>query len=489
MTAAQTSLLIDRAAILDACGDAVIQGHSIWIIGDRIKAIGKRHELPVPPETTIIDANRKYAIPGLLNANVHLFGAYTLERLARHFGNYEALIAEAAQIALKNGVTTVFDTWGPRRFLMSVRDQIDEGKLTGSRIFCAGNIIGFDGPLSVDFFPKDMEAASAAFATRINAIWAENVGRHLMWLTPEQVGKEVRKYTANKMDFLKYASNEHGAQAAGAFLAFSPRAQRVIVDEAHHAGITAQAHCTSVEGLRSAMDAGCDLITHCNITGPTLIPADTLALFAQRNIGAVVFPWTQRRLDWLFSNASDAGLGAAFMHTMWRAADANVRNLLRSDAPLLMGTDGLLLPTEYKSDPGFGRWLGVDNHMDLADGHFLWLKAMEEKGCSPLEILRAATRNVARAYAKDDELGTLESGKRADLVILDENPLMSADNYRKIHMVIKDGALIDRNHLPECPVLTAGETLTPPEEAVFVPFLAVGKTPLFPMCSCGFGRR
>src|SRR6202035_4635298 len=116
--------------------------------------------------------------------------------------------------------------------------------------------------------------------------WVENVGRHLMWLTPEQVGQEVRAYIARGIDFIKYASNDHWP---GAFLAFSPRAQAFIVEEAHRVGITAQAHSMSVEGLRVAIEAGCDLITHCNITGPVSIPQATLELFAARRTGAVVF--------------------------------------------------------------------------------------------------------------------------------------------------------------------------------------------------------
>lgn len=58
---------------------------------------------------------------------------------------------------------------------------------------------------------------------------------------------------------------------------------------------------------------------------------------------------------------------------------------------------------------------------------------MEEKGYPPMKSLQAATRSITQAYGKGHELGTLETGKRADLVILDGNPLDSANNYSKIH--------------------------------------------------------
>jgi len=480
------SLIISGATIIDGVADQLIEGQSIRIEGRRIEAIGNRDELGATPGAQVIDAHGKYVIPGLMNANVHLLADVRLENLARHLDHFEELIAEAAQVALKNGLTTVFDTWGPRRPLMVVRDRINAGELPGSRIFCAGNIVGFDGPFSPDFFPKGLEVASAAFAKRINAIWVENVGRHLMWLTPEQVGGQVRRYIEKGVDFIKYAANEHGAQAAGAFLQFSPPVQEAIAEEAHRAGITVQAHTMTVEGLRMAIETGCDLIQHVNITGPTPIPERTLQLLADRKTGAVVFPFTQRRLDWFFEHSSQSALSTDLIHTMYRAADANVRNLIPSGAALLLANDAAVFAPELESDPTWSQWLGpdVDNYLDLSQGHFFWFKAMEEKGCLPMEMLRAATRNIAAAYGKADDLGTLEPGKLADLLILDKNPLEAAEHYRDIHLVIKDGMIVDRMALPTTPVLT--RPMEPPaaEEAAYVPFLRTGRIRRSPMCMC-----
>src|SRR5262245_18474307 len=133
-------LLIYGATIIDGVAERPVEGKTIWIEGTRIKAIGMRDELSVPADVPVIDARGKYVIPGLMNANVHLLGDSRMENLLRHLGRYEELIAEAAQVALKGGLTTVFDTWGPRRSLMTVRDRVNAGELPGCRIFCAGNI-------------------------------------------------------------------------------------------------------------------------------------------------------------------------------------------------------------------------------------------------------------------------------------------------------------------------------------------------------------
>lgn len=472
------TLAITGATIIDATGGKPIEEGVILVEGKRIVAVGDR-STPVPPAAKKIIATGKYIIPGLMNANVHLLCDTRLENLVRHMGQLEELIAEAAQVALKNGQTTVFDTWGPRRFLMAVRDRIEAGETPGSRIFCAGNIVGLEGPFSQDFNAKVAEVASAALTRRINSIWVENVGRHLMWLTPDQVAKELRTYIGKGVDFIKYASNEHFWASAGAFLSFSPQVQAVIVEQAHRAGITAQAHTMSVEGLRIAVEAGCDLIQHSNITGPVAIPETTLELMARRKTGAAVFPFTQRRFEWILKDASD------LQRTMWRASDTNARNFIRCGASLLLANDGSIFAPEMATDPLLSKsWIvpGEDSLGDLGLGHFAWIKAMAEKDCPPMEILRAATHNVAVAYGKDKDLGTLEPGKLADLLILDKNPLQAAENYRCIHMILKDGAIVDRDALPTKPILTKPMEPPAPEEACYVPFL-VGNDK-FPPCPC-----
>jgi cytosine/adenosine deaminase-related metal-dependent hydrolase len=97
---------------------------------------------------------------------------------------------------------------------------------------------------------------------------------------------------------------------------------------------------------------------------------------------------------------------------------------------------------------------GEDNLAELGQGHFHWFKAMEEKGLPAMEGLKAATRNIAVAYGKGDELGSVEPGKIADLLILNRNPLEAAENYRSIEMVIKEGTIVEREGLPANPILT-----------------------------------
>ncbi|MEV8318500.1 amidohydrolase family protein [Streptomyces sp. NPDC059900] len=478
------SLLLTGATVIDGVSDGGIEGQSILVDNGRIVAIGRSEEIPVPPDHEIVDLSGKFIIPGLMNANVHLFVNVLFETLVRYEGRYEDLIAEAAQVALKGGMTTVFDTWGPRRALMAVRDKIDRGEIAGSRVRCAGNIIGFDGPFSPDFIGRTPGVGSSHFVDRVNAAWVENSGRHLMWLTPEAVGEEVGKYIEHGIDFVKYASNEHGGTSAGAFLQFSERTQRAIVREAHRAGLTAQAHVSSVEGLRISIEAGCDLVQHCNMTGPVEIPSETLELLSQGRCGAVIFPLTDSGMAALKESVSD------LEWTMWKASDANARNLISVGATILLANDGGIFAPEVMQEPMIkGTWNGLPEDEALgrlATGHFVWLRAMEEKGMAPMDLLHAATRNVARAYKAEDDLGTLEVGKIADMVVLDEDPLQAAKNYRSIHAVVKDGALVDLDALPERPLLTADLPAPLEEETRYKKALHDGvRLPGCPTCVTG----
>jgi predicted amidohydrolase YtcJ len=99
-------------------------------------------------------------------------------------------------------------------------------------------------------------------------------------------------------------------------------------------------------------------------------------------------------------------------------------------------------------------------------------------------MLKAATRNIAVAYGKGQELGAILPGFAADLVILDENPLQGAKNYRRIHAILKDGVVVDREALPVNPILTRPIEAPTGEEASYRAFLSGSAFPLCPMCSC-----
>lgn len=444
---AAQALAVTGATVIDPLAAAPLADGVLLVEGGRIAAVGAATDVDVPAGTPAIDVRGKFVIPGLMDANVHLYLNLDLETLIKYEGRYHEIILEAAQLALKTGQTTVFDTWGPLGALAQARDMINAGEAPGSRIYFAGNIIGFDGPLSADFRAAAAAHVSKSFVRRTNEAWVHGTGRDLMWMTPDSVRAAIREYTGTGVDFLKYGSSGHVEMF---FISFSERVQRVIVEEGHRAGMTVQTHTTSVESLDMAIEAGVDIITHGDISGPVVpIPMETLRKLVERDIAVSVLPITRRRLEALREHNPEGTLTPYMVigrENQARMIEAGVSLLLSTDAgikhPVLLAESATLA-----SDT-------VDQRTKLGEGHFNALVALEELGMEPMEILRSATSHIARAYELDDEIGALRPGMIADLVILDANPLEAARNYRAIHAVIKDGRRVDLDALPVNPIIS-----------------------------------
>jgi len=442
---AQHSVAVVGATLIDGTGTPAVKDAVVVIEGKTIAAVGPRASVQIPPGATIVNAAGKFIIPGLMDANVHLILNSSIEFLARYEGHFEDLIEEAAQVTLRQGLTTVFDSWGPLQPLLNVREKIKRGDAIGSRMFVAGNIVGFSGPFGRDFNGAGGATASKPFVKRINQVWEENTGPQLMWLTPEQLRPEIQKYIARGIDFLKYGASGHRDED---FIMFSPAAQKVIIEECHRAGIIVQTHTTNNEALRLVLEAGVDMMQHGAKTGLVEMPDSTIQLMLEKKVYCAVQPRTAERLKIEVDEAAgdDRGKKEQVRH-------ANQVRLVKAHAPLLLATDaGVMDPDSLEVMKPKMR---IDRLTELGEAHFVWFKAMAEKGMTPMEEIVSATRNIAAAYHKLDQIGTLEKGKFADLVVLDADPLADINNIRKISMVMKEGTVVDRDKLPTRRFLTA----------------------------------
>ncbi|MDJ0653564.1 MAG: amidohydrolase family protein [Xanthomonadales bacterium] len=450
------TLAITGATIIDGTGADPLRKGTVLVENGRIAAVGRSGDVAVPDGARVIDGKGKFVIPGLMDANLHLFLNLDTETLIKYEDRYDEIIVEAAQITLKSGLTTVFDTWGPRAALVKARDTINAGEVPGSRIYLAGNIIGFDGPLSADFRGDAAAHFKKSVVKRINDTWEEGTGRRLTWMGPDEVADVVKDYATRDMDFLKYGSSGHTEMS---FISFSGRVQKAIVDAGHDAGMTVQVHTTSVESLDMAIEAGVDILTHCEITGPTVgMPDETVGKLVERQIPCSVLPVTKRRID-----ALKADKPSNFLVPFMVTGRANTKKMIDAGAILLLSTDAGIehpvMTAESEVDS-----ITVDQRTAVGEGHFNALVGFEEMGMDPMEILKSTTSHIARAYQLDDEIGTVEPGKIADLVILSSNPLKSATNYRTIDTVIKSGNIVDRDALPLAPLISNQVPPEPTEE-------------------------
>ena len=455
---AQQATVVVGGTLIDGTGGPPVRDAVVVISGRKISAVGPRGQVQVPAGAHEISAAGKYIVPGLMDANVHLVLSKDIEFIVRYEGRYEDLMEEAAQVTLKQGLTTIFDSWGPLQPLLNVRDRIKRGQTVGSRLYIAGNIVGLSGPFGRDFNGPAESSVTRAMVKRTNLLWEENTGPDLLWMTPEQVRAEMRKYTARGMDFIKYAVSGHGS-SQGNFLMFSPEAQRAIVEETHRAGMTVQTHTTTVESLREAIEAGVEMMQHCTMTGPTPIPESTIKLMLDKRVYCAVQPRTQQRMQLDLVQAETA-LPSQHAKERIQVQHGNEVRLIKAGVPVLLATDGGTIDPDFLD--AMSPKARIDRLTEFGEGHFVWFQAMAEKGMTPMAEILAATRNIAAAYHKLDEFGTVERGKLADLVILDADPLQDIQNMRKITLVMKDGQVVDRDRLPINKVLTAPSAVVSP---------------------------
>ncbi|WP_156096355.1 amidohydrolase family protein [Amycolatopsis jejuensis] len=432
---------LQHATLIDGTGCSPVPDATGVVTDGLISAAGPTASVPVPAEAQVRDYSGSYLIPGLMDANVHLVSARTPDTLLEFEGRYEELAFEAAELALKYGLTTVFDTWGPAGPLVTARETINSGRRAGARFFCAGNILGLGGPMSEDFFKTGLTFEPAT-KQRINDVWEVGCGTELISLTVDEIGDAVVAYVhATGVDFIKYAASDHRMEG---FLLFSEKAQRRIVASAHAEGKLVQAHTTSIESLRMEVEAGADLLQHPDITGGHPIPEPLMDEIVARQLPCMTMFHTERYLAWLADAKPQLGARAAI-------SDQNNRAFIAKGARVLLTTDAFAYGQRVKNHPGFRPGILEDSVPDmpthLGSAHFRWIKAAWERGMEPMEILRSASAYTAEAYGKSDHYGTVTPGKAADMVILDDDPLAAPENYRKIRDVIKDGIIIDRSSL------------------------------------------
>ncbi|MFJ4210868.1 amidohydrolase family protein [Paenarthrobacter sp. NPDC089675] len=459
-----SAIAITGATLIDGRGGIPIPNATVLIEGDRIGAVGSGDTVIIPAGATVIKATNAFIIPGIVNGNVHLLdgimmmGAGGVEYLARYEGNFTGVIEEASQVALRNGVTTLFDTWNATGPVLAARDRIASGRTSGARMFAAGNIVGMGGPFTHDFNAGARAVISDTFAKRMDNMFEAGVGPGLSLKRPSDVRAIVRDYIARGVDMLKIAISDHLVTVTFStmdrtYLTFSPRCLGVMADEARAAGIPLLTHTMGVEALELATDLGADVLVHASLTYQQPIPHDLVdkILKAGSTCGLqTVSDEYQNRLEAV--NHPWAAYGG-YVHA------ENERLLIKAGVPVMLGTDAGCTSHDVLTDSGEIN----DPHRpwSLGTDHVAWARGIVQKGMSEMNAISASTLNVARAYGKGDLIGSIEPGKLADLVILDADPLLDIGNMASVRTVFQNGRPIDRENLPLAPLVTGPSPTDP----------------------------
>ena len=458
MPAKAQEISIVNVTVIDGTGAGPKPGMTVRISDGRIASIINRGN--APRGSKVIDGAGKYLLPGFIDSNVHgtVYGnPARRDTSAKYSDRNEELALEFAQRHLKAGVTTIRDSYGVLPPLLAVRDRIARGEAQGPRMLVAGNILGWGGPFSLTYsLTKDSDLT--VFQEKWNDLLAQDAGEELMDMTPEELRAAMRRYLDKGVDFVKYGGTSHFMRPS--LIGFSPRAQRVIVEEGHRRGKVVETHATSSEGLRLAVEAGIDLIQHPELMSRDM-PDDLIQLIVRRGVlcgmRSNVLTGDVRRKQIEKRAAAQARLAkeppAVTSAERYRRLEAlgegdeiarrNAERLIKAGCRVTIATDNYLgdapeyrrAPKPPEQEPGLGSLHAVEGLVEL--------------GMSPIQAITAATRNGAAAVGMSKELGTIERGKIADLILLGADPIADIRHIRSLEAVIASGRLIDISRLPD----------------------------------------
>jgi imidazolonepropionase-like amidohydrolase len=428
----QSEILISGGTLIDVRTGKEIKNSQILIQDDRIKNVSGAGEIRVTKNTQQIDATGKWIVPGLMDMHSHV----------------TSLSDVPFEMYLAKGVTTIRDPGSDVTQSRLLRTDLDSGKKLGPRYYFAGQIL--DG---------------------IPPVWP---GGTILVDTPERARSAVNFLIDQGVDFVKVYNNVKEPELIE------------IIKTAHNRGVRVAGHVPRTLTMTHVVELGMDCLEHIRITGRELLSpeeADRLdflpyakreillwqsfdlnsekmraliAFLAQKKVFMdvtliiahqltfdpeneisdpdnqflredVFERWKKEPIAELYKVPPELKLQSV---TSFKKMQQFVGMCYRAGVQIITGTDG----------PGLGDELpGFALHHEF--------QMLSESGMKPLDVLRAATLVSAEALGKEKDLGTIEAGKYADLLILKKNPAEDVKNLDSIETVIKGGLVLDPKEL------------------------------------------
>jgi imidazolonepropionase-like amidohydrolase len=427
------------ATVIDPGADAAhaaMRDTTVIVEGGRIRAVGPARSTPIPAGAEVIDGRGRWVIPGLVDSHVHFFQSgnlYTRPDVAdfnawmpyaKEVARNKARLAATFEVWLASGVTSVVDVGGPM-WNFDVRDAAARSD-AAPRVHVAGPLISMVDRPQLDIGDPPIVKVTTA----------------------EEARALVRRELARKPDYIKVWF----IHRPGDDLAAQEAIVRATAEAAHGAGVRLAVHATELVTAKAALRAGADFLVHSVDDAP--VDDEFLAL-ARRN-HALYCPTLFVIMGYRYA-----------LSNTWRATDDERR---LADPQIIEAMDDLdripkaMIPERVAKlmahppkvapsaiamrnlvavrDAGIPIAMGTDaGNIGTLHGPSILreMALMAQAGLTPLEVLRSATVGGARAMGMERELGSVAAGKRADLVILDADPLADVANLSRIDRVVRDG--------------------------------------------------
>lgn len=398
-----TAIVLTGARLIDGTGQAPIESATLVINDGRVIAVGPSNLVGNPDGAEVIDLSGRTIIPGLVNAHAHLNNG------DRELSARDQLINQLRLYA-SYGVTTVQSLGDEGEASIVLRDEQADGLIDGARLFVSGVAT-----------PRSVEEAR------------ETIDGHA------DLGVDIIKTR------LEGRPNDMTPEVYGA-----------LIERAHERGLRVAAHIFNLEDARGLVNAGVDVIAH-SVRDQDV---DTAFIEELNRRGVGYIATLTRDLSVIAYETTPAFFEDPFFLRGIEAFEPNRGQLARLSEPAaqerartnpqtqaikvaleqakrnlgLLANGGVTIAMGTDSGTQLGRWQGYFEHVEL--------ELMVESGMTPMQTLVAATGDAARVMHLDD-VGTLETGKWADLIVLSADPLADILNTRQIESVWIAGRRID----------------------------------------------
>ena len=419
------TVLLKAKFLIDGTGRAAREDVALRIEGDKIAEVGHRDEVDSPSAARVIDLGDRTLMPGIVDAHMHFFGVASDHAHTLHdeVDAYRALRAAGeARRMVEAGITSarcLGSSISP-----SLHRAIDEGHVPGPRLVTAGEFI----------CSSRGTWAHYGIGLPVDALKAEMIADGVDGLR-QVVRRRIRQGASVIKVGISLGPPEDDSIAWGKdpfnqVATYSPEEIGSLVDEAHRQRLKVSAHCIGDDAVRTALAGGVDVIEHGHG-----INDETRKMLVAQNTVVVSTLSVMRSFQERAIHATDDARRSFQMHI--DAQKLAFEKGLEAGVHFALGTDLIGYP---------------ESPQDTAAKEF---EFAVEYGMDPMNALVAGTHLSSEVLGFDTLVGTIEKGKCADILGLDENPLKSITTLQNVPFVMQDGNIVSDKTIATGPEVRA----------------------------------
>ena len=415
------TVVLDGFTLIDGNGAKPLSNAAMIIVDGRIQWIGSQSQLKAPAGVEVTHLTGKYIMPGIINLHGHLGNTLELTQDPKNFTREN--LEKQLQLYASYGVTSVVSMGTDRDLIFPMRAEQRAGRPRMTRIFTAGR--GFTGVGGYPTTAQGMKGVPFEVASTA------------------EVDQDVAQLANQKVDLVKIWVDDHLGREKKIPLDLC----KAIIADGHKHGLKVAAHVFYLDDAKALIDAGLDGLAHS--VRDKAVDDELIASMKKHGAFQEAATLTREESTFIFAKPGPLlddpfftrGLSPAVLATLRSPAYQNKAAADPDYAKYPGFLQTAMQNLKKLADSGVAIGFGTDSGPPARFQGFFehWeLQLMTESGLTPKQVITAATRNAA-AFLRAKDLGTLEPGKWADLIVLGKNPLDDIRNTRSIEMVMIAG--------------------------------------------------